>query len=82
MRLTQKGLIITCICRKRMNDTKVTARETVHYCFKLASITKTVLDVSDLLGYILSEGWTIVKCICEFNQSGCRVVFYPKPVAM
>ena len=31
---------------------------------------------------LLSEGRTVVKCICECNQSGRRVVFNPKPVAM
>ena len=29
----------------------------------------------------LSEGRTVVKCICECNQSGRRVVFDPWPVA-
>ena len=49
MRLIQecgKGLIITRICRDRMNDTKPTARVTVHYCFQLVYITKTVRDMS------------------------------------
>ena len=31
---------------------------------------------------LLSEGRTVVKCICECNQSGRRVVFNPEPVAM
>ena len=31
---------------------------------------------------LLSEGRTVVKCICECNQSGRRVVFYPEPVTM
>ena len=41
-----------------------------------------------LLSLLLSEGRTIVKCICESgsgcecSQSGRRIVIYPKPVAM
>ena len=31
---------------------------------------------------LLSEGRTVVKCICECNQSGRRVVFDPDSVAM
>ena len=31
---------------------------------------------------LLSEGRTVVKCICEWNQSGRGVVFDPQPVAM
>ena len=29
---------------------------------------------------LLSEGWAVVKCICECNQSGIGAVFYPEPV--
>ena len=32
--------------------------------------------------FLLSEGRTVVKCICECNQSGRRVVFDPEPVAV
>ena len=28
----------------------------------------------------MSEGQTVVKCICEYNQSGRRVVFDLEPV--
>ena len=38
---------------------------------------KAALDIS-----LLSEGRTVVKCICECNQSGRRVAFYSEPVAM
>ena len=31
---------------------------------------------------LLSEGGTVVKCICECHQSGRRVVFDPEPVAI
>ena len=31
---------------------------------------------------LLSEGRTVVKCICESNQSGRRVGFDPEPVAI
>ena len=31
---------------------------------------------------LLSERRTVVKCICESNQSRHWVVFYPEPVAM
>ena len=31
---------------------------------------------------LLSEGRTVVKSICECNQSGRMVIFYPEPVAM
>ena len=31
---------------------------------------------------LLPEGRTVVKCICECNQSGRRVVFNPLPLAM
>ena len=27
-----------------------------------------------------SEGWTVIKCIHECNQSGPRLVFYPEPI--
>ena len=36
----------------------------------------------EVLYLITVEGRTVVKCICECNQSGCRVSFYPEPVAM
>ena len=34
------------------------------------------------LCFLLSEGRTVVKCICECNQSGRSVVFDSEPVAM
>ena len=37
---------------------------------------------ADTYKLLLSEGRTVVKCICECNQSGLRVVFDPEPVAM
>ena len=40
--------------------------------------SRCVLQIS----LLLSKGRTVVKCICECNQSGRRVVFYPEPVAM
>ena len=34
------------------------------------------------MSLLLSEERTVVKCICECNQSGRRVVFYPEPGAV
>ena len=34
------------------------------------------------IALLLSQGQTVVKRICECNQSGRGVVFYPEPVAM
>ena len=37
---------------------------------------------STCISLLLSKGQTVVKCICECNQSRRRVIFDPKPVAM
>ena len=39
-------------------------------------------DIGMFLPLLLSERQTVVKCICECNQSGRRVVFDPELVAM
>ena len=50
---------------------------------KLLLVNKVLkLDEEIGLFLLLSEGRTVVKCICECNQSGRRVIFYPEPFAM
>ena len=45
-------------------------------------VTITQQMLASVIQYLLSEGRTVVKCICECNQSGRRVVLDPEPVAM
>ena len=48
-----------------------------------AALLKTGVLLQKLPCFLLlSEGRTVVKCISECNQSGCRLVFDPEPVAM
>ena len=37
---------------------------------------------NDAIYFLLSVGRTVVKCICECDQSGHSVVFDPEPVDM
>ena len=51
------------------------------------SATKFLCEVSiyvlqKLILLLLSEGRTVVKCICECNQRGRRVLFDPEPVTI
>ena len=57
------------------------------FAFELYFLRKNYIKVTLLLvrhllrNYCPKEG-QVVKCICEYNQNGRRVVFVPEPVAI